>query len=282
MSVLRCALFLAFAAFAGAQNTVIYNSIPKPLPPNVASEGPEAYGFSELGDGIQFAAATGSLGKVDVVMSSWGCQSGNWYSGTCVSTPGASFSQELTITVYSVVDPLNAAGAALGSITQTFNLPYRPTSTPAQCGGDATVWYNAKDKSCYHGAASSISVNFASLGVAIPANGKLIVTVKYNMSHYGPNPIGEGAACYATTAGCPYDSLNISTDGNGPSDVGGPGIPVSYNGIFVNYTIPNTACSPGTVVTGVLGLDDGCWTGYHPQIQVVANVNPRAHGKGNK
>jgi hypothetical protein len=41
---------LAPHAFAAGPQTV-YNSIPKSLPGNVGSEGPEAYAFSELGDG---------------------------------------------------------------------------------------------------------------------------------------------------------------------------------------------------------------------------------------
>src|SRR5437763_1963845 len=40
------------AVTAAAQTQVVYNSIPKPLPGNVGSEGPEAYAFTEIGDGL--------------------------------------------------------------------------------------------------------------------------------------------------------------------------------------------------------------------------------------
>jgi hypothetical protein len=72
-----------------ADDTVIFNSIPSPQPPNVASEGPEAYAYREIGDGIVFPTGTGGiLTKVTVMMSSWGCTSGNWFTaGTCVTKP---------------------------------------------------------------------------------------------------------------------------------------------------------------------------------------------------
>src|SRR5579872_3790465 len=93
---------LSVSAFG--QTTVVYNSIPKPLPGNVASEGPEAYAFAELGDGLGLAgAAGGTLSQVTVVLSSWGCQTGNWYSGTCTTAPGATFSQPITVKVYETV-----------------------------------------------------------------------------------------------------------------------------------------------------------------------------------
>ena len=40
---------------------VIFESIPSPLPGNVDSEGPEAYGFRELGDGIGFPMSVSSI-----------------------------------------------------------------------------------------------------------------------------------------------------------------------------------------------------------------------------
>ena len=50
------------------------------------------------------------------------------------------------------------------------------------------------------------------------------------------------------------------------------------NSIFVNYTPSATAC-PGNTVTGALAIDYGCWTGYHPLIELRANVKkPKAKG----
>ena len=263
-------------ATAKAQTQTVYNSIPKPLPPNVASEGPEAYAFSELGDGLNVVAEAGgaTLGQVTVVMSSWAYQSGNWTAG-CVTGSGATFSQPITITVYNVSGNVGTwtPVSALATVTQTFNIPYRPSSDPVKC--DATAWFNKKDGNCYHGLAVPISVNLSGQHIAIPADNRIIVTVAYNTTHYGPVPVGESAACYTSSSGCPYDSLNISTDGNG----GITGSVLDTNGIFVNYTSAGSSCS-GSATPG-LRLDTGCWAGFHPEIQVQANTNATHHPKGN-
>jgi len=268
-------------ATARAQTQTVYNSIPKPLPPNVGSEGPEAYAFSELGDGFVLQGATGgTLGQVTVVLSSWACQSGNWFSGNCVTSNGATFSQSITVNVYpeSLVGGVPTPGIKLASITQTFNIPYRPTSDPVKC--DATAWFNKKDGNCYHGFATPISVNFSGMHVPIPTNNTLIVTVAYNTTHYGPVPVGESAACYTASAGCPYDSLNISTDSN-DGNYQTIGAVLDLNGIFVNYTLPNSSCT-GTAGPGLaLDTSAGCWAGFHPEIQVQANTNATHHPKGN-
>lgn len=261
-----CVVLLA--GTVAAQTQTVYNSIPKPLPGNVASEGPEAYGFAELGDGFTLTTTTGTLGQVTVIMSSWACQTGNVTAG-CVTANGATFSQPITVNLYSYDGSL---ATILGTITQTFNIPYRPSSTPSKCNGDAQMWYSSKDKICYHGLAVPITVNFSNQHLAVPANGELIVTVAFNTNTAGPSPIG--------TPG-PYDSLNISTDGNGPSGLsGGVGNLLDTNGIFVNYITSATAC-PDNTVTGRVALDTPCWTGFHPQIQVQANTNTNGHSKGN-
>jgi hypothetical protein len=40
----------------------------------------------------------------------------------------------------------------------------------------------------------------------------VVYGIAYNTSHYGPNPIGEADACYTSSGGCPYDSLNIGLE----------------------------------------------------------------------
>lgn len=143
------------------------------------------------------------------------------------------------------------------------------------------MWYSSKEKTCYHGLAVPINVNFSDQHIPVPSDGKLIVAVAFNSTDYGPYPIGP-TACNLTTAGCPYDSLNIGTDGNGPTGlVEGVGTVLDANSIFVNYTLSGNAC-PGNTTTGVLALDPGCWTGFHPLIQVKANTNANHVAKGNK
>ena len=272
-------LMVGAAVIAPAQTQTVYNSIPKPLPANVASEGPEAYAFSELGDAIALTTASGTIGQVTVVMSSWACQNGNWTASNCITTAGATFSQPLTINIYSVAGNPPTLGTLLASLTQTFNIPYRPSSDPSKCPADYagySRWFNSKDKNCYHGFAVPVTVNFSGMHVAIPSDGKVIVTVSFNTSHFGPHPLGENTACFGTSAGCPYDSLNIGTDTTAGFSVSSP---LDPQGLMVNYTLPNNSCT-GTIGTLVLTDDTGCWDGYHPEIQVQANTNSTGNKKG--
>ena len=141
-------LAAAIASAAAQETTTVYNSIPKPLPGNVASEGPEAYAFVSLGDGMKLAARdSGTVGKVTVVLSSWACQDGTWFQGTCSSASGATFSQPITVNLYSVTstfssvygEPVPTPLALIGTITQPFTIPYRPSVTPmAAPSGAAT------------------------------------------------------------------------------------------------------------------------------------------------
>ena len=44
-----------------------------------------------------------------------------------------------------------------------------------------------------------------------------LLRVTYDTTHYGSNPIGEGAACFSSSAGCFYDSLNVGITLDNPS-----------------------------------------------------------------
>jgi hypothetical protein len=269
-------LLLGSAATSRAQTTVVYNSIPHPLPPNVASEGPEAYAFSELGDGVALAGPAGrTLDKVTVVLSSWACTSGNWHTaGTCVTTPNATFTLPITVNIYSVVPGSSlegdstqyAVGSLLANTTKSFTIPYRPSSDSINC--DGTAWYDQKFKTCNHGVAVPITFDLSFLHVTLP--GQIIVGIQFDSTHYGPSPLGESAACFSTAEGCFYDSLNISTDSN-DGFYQAIGSVLDVNGIFVHYTSPSQSCTGSASVT-MFGLDvaPGCWTGYHPEIRITA------------
>lgn len=266
-SLFAILIFGAVGISANAQ--VIYSSIPSPLPPNVSSEGPEAYAFSEIGDGLIFTPGSPRLATtVKVIMSDWACSSGHWYNayGTadaCVTPAGATFSQPVTLHIYAVnssTTPISA-GALLATQTATFNIPYRPSSS-VTCfdRGNGTAWYNAADDSCYHGIAFPIVFDITSLNLQLPD--QVVVGISYNTTHFGPNPIGEATACFTTDNNCPYDSLNVSTQG-GPTI----GSDIDPTSIFVNYTLPANSCSHAAP-TGIMEEDLGCWAGYHPEIEV--------------
>lgn len=268
--------FTALAVSSAFGQAQTYNSIPKPLPANVPSEGPEAYAFRELGDGLQLSPteAGGTLVQVKVIMSSWACQRGHWYDGTCRTDSGATFSQPLTLNLYSVGNN-NTVGSELGHFTQTFDIPYRPSGSDAKCASDPTAWYSAKEKSCFHGLAVPVLFNVADAHLVVPD--KLIVTISFNTTTAGPAPLGP-QLCNSASGGCPYDSLNIATFGVGGFD--GDGSPLDFAGIFVNYISTANAC-PGTAA-GSLVLDEGCWAGYHPEIHLLVNGSLKSNTKGNR
>ena len=67
-------------------------------------------------------------------MSSFGCESGTWNGSDCVTTPGATFSHPITLNIYNV-GPSNSVGSLLGTRTQTFNIPFRPSADDTNCTG---------------------------------------------------------------------------------------------------------------------------------------------------
>jgi hypothetical protein len=243
---------------AVAGEAVIFNSVPSPLPGNVISEGFECCQVREFGDGIVFPTGTGgTLTNVTVIMSSWACTSGNWTAipTICVTQPkGAKFAQPITMNIYTVDDTNPAqpkAGPLLGTVTQTFDIPYRPSSDAMHCQ-DAEHWYDPKDGKCYHGLAVPITFDFTKKHISLPS--QIVVGIAFNTTTAGPAPIGP-RPCNATSQGCPYDSLNVSADGDVffqafTATTGGSPTAASVidpNGVFVNYiSLAAGSCNPAT------------------------------------
>ena len=142
-------------------------------------------------------------------MSDWACEEGRW-NGTgadaCTTTEGEGFELPITFNVYEVGEE-DAVGPLLATKTQTFFIPYRPSST-TEHGCDGQSWYDEASETCNHGLALNITFDFASEELTLPE--KVIYGISYNTTHHGPEPVGEGAACYSSSAGCGYDSLNIA------------------------------------------------------------------------
>ena len=205
----------AQGAAAQVPHQVIYNSIPSPLPGNVASYGMEAYSMSQFGAQVTFAPASGQKNPyVTVLMSSWACEEGSWVNATCADPkPKRTFHWPVTITL---------KGGPSGTLTQTkkFKMPYRPASNPICAGPEFNSpgsWYDEAAKKCYHGIAFPITFKFG--GKTTVGGQREEVLVSYNTSHHGPEPVGEGA-CNKTSAGCFYDSLNVGVTGPGAVTVG--------------------------------------------------------------
>lgn len=245
-----------------ASGTVIYDSTVSPLPGNLPSEGPEAYAFREFGDEVSFATSSRSLTQVTVTLSSWACQSGSWVDANCVTSPGATFSIPITFNIYQV-GASDTVGALIATLTETFEVPYRPSSDNVNCSGQ---WYDSASQTCFNGLATNISFDFSSLGVQLPDS--VVYGISYNTTHYGPAPIGEAAACYASSGGCPYDSLNIALS---PQVV--VGSKPHPDTLFQNSPYGSEYCDNGAAGVGSFRLDSltsDCWSGYIPAVQFSA------------
>src|ERR1700694_5907983 len=94
---------------------VIYDSTVSPLPGNLPSEGPEAYAFTQFGDEGTFAGNARMLQRVTLTLSSWGCEGGHWYSGDCVTSPGARFAIPIAFNIYNPP----ASGYGTGTLIAT-------------------------------------------------------------------------------------------------------------------------------------------------------------------
>src|SRR6478609_2428228 len=141
---------LAGATSAATGSSTIYSSLlSNPLHGNMPSVGAEAYAFSELGNDVTFTGKNRSLTNVTVTLSSWGCQSGSWFNGNCVTASGATFSVPITFSVYS-----KANGSVVASSTQTFAIPFRPSASP-KCGDGR--WYDNALKACFNGLATNVT-----------------------------------------------------------------------------------------------------------------------------
>lgn len=251
---------LGGAAVASSPSAA-YSSIPAVLPGNVVSLGYAATSTSEFGDHVGLTVGSGRvLTTVTVVLSSWGCESGGWSTGDCVTTPGATFDHPITLTLYNVAGG-PTVGTAIVSSTQTFTIPYRPSADTVNCVGGR--WYNAADTTCYNGFATTITFDLSAQNVVLPD--EVIWGVAYNTSHYGAAPIGTGAACYTESGGCGYDSLNV-----GAETLALVGTDVDPDGAFLDSTYGGAYCDSGAGGTGTFREDSGpgCWADYRPMIEI--------------
>ena len=205
----------------------IYDSTVQPNPGNLASQSYEATATAEFGNQISFGGTARVLDTVVVQMSSWGCQSGNWSTyntAPCVTAPGATFSEPITLNIYNVgpATPYgpSSPGSLIATATQTFAIPYRPsadTNYATDCAATATAddvpvsdfagtWYDASLNRCFNGYLTPITFTFGH--VAVP--GSVIYGIAYNTSDMGFHPYGDSTPCHSSAGGCGYDSLNVA------------------------------------------------------------------------
>ncbi|WP_049573570.1 hypothetical protein [Streptomyces sp. SBT349] len=254
---------------------VIYDSIPETLPANVPSLGYQATGTSEFGDEVGFESTTHrKLKSLEIVLSSWACESGTWNTGDCETAPGATFRHPVTVNIYEVdnTGPTPEPGTLLASQTQRARIPYRPSADPVNCTGtNAGRWYDAATDTCNFGIAEAVAFDF---GATTVLPDEVIWTVAFNTSGFGADPIGTGTACYASPEGCPYDVLNVGAQ----TFPGAPfeGIDIDPDAAFLDSAAPTSYCDGGTAGTGFLRLDAPCWTDNTPLARITATDGRKA------
>lgn len=191
----------------GQKSGIIYNSVISPLPGNLPSQPFEAQAVNEFGNAVNFPSGSNHvLSKVVVTMSSWGCASGSWYLNTCSTPEDASFSLPITLNIYGPSTDGVIPGAMIATVTKNFDINYRPSASPLCTGTNVGKWYDEESKTCFNGLAQNITFNLKEVKVGSSA----IFGIAYNTTHYGYVPIGESAACFSTSQGCGYDSLNVA------------------------------------------------------------------------
>ncbi len=84
---------MSHVAFGSTSSNTIYNAFVKPKPGNLPSEAFEAQSASQFGEEVSFAGTNRKLKAVRLQLSSWGYQSGHWYSGDCRTSHAATFAQ---------------------------------------------------------------------------------------------------------------------------------------------------------------------------------------------
>lgn len=248
------ALLAAFAfAIAGATAapvpSVVYNAIPSPLPPNMASLGFQATQTSEFGDYVQLAGTDRSLKTVTVTMSDWALAS------DYPALPAAGWTHPITVNIYTVVPgvPLNTKGSLLGTVTQNIAIPWRPAADLTCAGG--TAW-RASDNACYNGFAFNATFDMSSLNVTLPNS--VIVGVAYNTQSYGTAPIGTNG---------PYNSLNVGVEGSATV-----GTDANTDNVFWKTATAAWYTDGGTAGVGIF-REDTNWTPYGTvAIQITASA----------
>jgi hypothetical protein len=255
--------FMLIGAVTTAQGQAIYDATVTPLPGNLPSLGYEATSTSEFGDAITFAGTARNLKSVTVTLSSWGCETGSWFNSTCVTTPGATFSHPITLNIYAAGNP--TPGALIASSTQTFSIPFRPSSDNVNCVGGA--WRQTSTGLCFNGLATNVTFDLSSLNVVLPD--AVVFGVVYNTTHYGPAPIGQGAPCFSASGGCGYDALNVALS---PSVA--TGSKPYPDTVYWNTSFSGFYCDGGAGGTGTFRIDNttsGCdWAGLIPAAKFTA------------
>lgn len=262
-SRLRSILFVALLAAGSAlvlsggaipgyalTETVIYDSVPQPLPPNIPSLGYQATSTQEFGDNIIFAGANRRVTKVTVTMSDFAVHS------DYPSMDPSGWTHPITLNLYTVNHSATtpALGSLIATITRTFDIPWRPEADPT-CPGNR---WKASDNLCYSGLAFNITFDLSSPNVVLP--NEIIYGIAYNTETHGYTPIGAPG---------PYNSLNVGVNDLPPT----VGVDVEEDALFWNTSFAGFYADGGAGGVSIFRRDTE-WTPFTPAIQFKATEVP--------
>ena len=108
---------MSHVAFGSTSSNTIYNAFVKPKPGNLPSESFEAQSASQFGNEVNFAGTNRKLKAVRLQLSSWGYQSGHWYSGDCRTSHAATFAHPIAFNIYQPPSSGSGVGALIASKT---------------------------------------------------------------------------------------------------------------------------------------------------------------------
>ena len=240
---------------SGGTTGLVYSNLPSTLPPSLPSEAFEATQTSEFGGEIGLAPGARTNPLINVVLDSYACENGS--GATCQTTAGSKFSTPVTLNLYAA-GPNGSVGALVDTVTNTYQIPYRPSAS-AQCTGANAGDYRGTDGKCHANVADEITFDLGGRHTALPDT--VIVSVALNTTDYGYQPTHDSSALG-------YDSLNFGLiDNVSPSTGSQP----DQKTIYEN-TSTRTANTNG--VLNVFGPDtgsdfsDGNGGYYQPAISV--------------
>jgi hypothetical protein len=237
-------LVFAVAGLVSARaDTVVYETIPSPLPGNLPSLGYQANQTAEFGGLIapDLSGGNSTLDTVTVAMSDWAKKSDWDPSGNSTG-----FNVDLTLTLYSYPGSGTAVGAGIGTaVTVDAFIPWRPAGDPGCPNG------GFNPPSCFNGSLSTVTFDFASQNITLPS--QLIYGLSFNTETWGANPTGVDG---------PYDSLNFALSSVGPT-VGSQPLPGTA---YWNTETAANYADGGTAGVGVFRQDTG-WTPYSGAVE---------------
>lgn len=254
------------ASATAGPSDLVYNSI------DSSNLKPWSMGYAatttvSFGDEVTLGTGGRVLSAVDVEMVDWACGSGSWSTNDCVTTPGATFDQPLTVTLYDVTAD-GHRGAELASATHTFAIPFRPSAdTSGPCFNDGYGSY-LDGTLCRHNVLSTVTFS-GFTGITLPD--KVIAAVSFATTATDPS----------VPASDPSNSLNVGLTVAGAS-VGAD----TANDVWVDTPSPAFSsywtAADDTFNAGTTGLrrstsaadwtEGGAW--FTPQIAIHASVAP--------